>query len=177
MITWIAFTRPGIGQSKCLPGRHQPSWSSTSRAPPCASCRRAPRPANRHERKGLAMREETVARVHGLCACTAAGLHNLLDHQIGLDGRSRAQMNSLVGQIRVQGVPVREGEDRHRLDALAACRLDDAASKLAAIGDRILSNTIVVRRCCCCGAAEASSTGVRPPSESRSISPKRRWIA
>ena len=89
-------------------------------------------------REGLALRQEAVARMHGLGAGGAAGLDDLVDQQVGLRGRRRADGNRLVRHLHVQAVAVGVGIDRYRLDAELACRLDDAAGDLATIGDQDL---------------------------------------
>ena len=74
----------------------------------------------------------------GLGAGLLAGLDDLVDQQVGLRGRRRADGDRLVGHLDVQGVAVGLGIDRHRLDAHPAAGLDDAAGDLAAVGDQDL---------------------------------------
>ncbi len=76
--------------------------------------------------------------MHGLGAGLAAGLDDLVDEQIGLGGRRRADGDGLVRHLDVQGVAVGFRIDGDRLDAELARRLDDAAGDLAAVGDQDL---------------------------------------
>ncbi len=87
-------------------------------------------------RKGLALGQEAVAGMHGLGAGLAAGLDDLVDHQVAFGGRRRADLDGLVGHFDVQRVAVGLGIDGDRLDAHPAGGLDDAAGDLAAIGDQ-----------------------------------------
>ena len=89
-------------------------------------------------REGLALGQEAVARVHGLGAGLAAGFHDIVDDQVGLRSRRRADGNGLVGHLDMQRVAVGLRVDGDRLDAELAGRLDDAAGDLAAIGDQDL---------------------------------------
>ena len=87
-------------------------------------------------RKGLALGQEAVAGMHGLGAGLAAGLDDLLDHQIAFGGGRRPDQDGLVGHFDMQRVAVGLGIDRDRLDPHAAGGLDDPAGDLAAIGDQ-----------------------------------------
>ena len=89
-------------------------------------------------RKGLALGQEAVARMHRLRAGRAAGLDDLVDDEIGLRGRRRADMDGLVGHLDVQRVAVGVGVDRDGRDAHAPRRLDDPAGDLAPVGDEDL---------------------------------------
>ena len=64
--------------------------------------------------------------------------HHLVDHDIRLIGRRRADMDRLVGHADVQRVAIGVGIDRHRLDAHLAGRLDHAAGNLAPVGNQDL---------------------------------------
>ncbi len=86
----------------------------------------------------LLLREEAVARMDGLRAGLLAGRHDLVDLQVGLRRRRRADQHLLVGQADVQRVGVGLGIDCHRLDAEPLAGADDAAGDLAAIGDQDL---------------------------------------
>ena len=88
--------------------------------------------------KCLALGQEAVAGVHGLGAGGAAGLDDLVDDEIGLGGRRRADGDGLVRHLDVQAVAIGLGVDRDGLDAELARALDDAAGDLAAIGDQDL---------------------------------------
>ena len=86
----------------------------------------------------LAFGQEAVARMHGFGAGVAAGLHDTVDHEIGLRRGRRADMDRLVRHLDMQRVAVGVGIDRDRLDAHAPCRLDDPARDFATIGDQNL---------------------------------------
>ncbi len=87
-------------------------------------------------RKGLALGQEAVAGMHGLGAGLAAGLDDLVDHQIAFGGRRRPDQNGLIGHFDMERVAVGLGIDGDRLDPHAAGGLDDPAGDLAAIGDQ-----------------------------------------
>ena len=87
-------------------------------------------------RKGLALGQEAVARMHGLGAGRLAGGDDLVDDEIALGRRRRADGDGLVGHLDVQRVPVGVGIDRDRLDPHPAGGLDDPAGDFAAIGDQ-----------------------------------------
>ena len=74
--------------------------------------------------------------MHGLGAGLAAGLDDLLDHQIAFGRRRRPDQNGLIGHFDVQRVAVGLGIDRDRLYPHPAGSLDDPAGDLAAIGDQ-----------------------------------------
>ncbi len=82
--------------------------------------------------------QEAEARMDGLGAGVLAGLDDLLDHQVALGRRRRADRDRLVGQLDVQRPGVGLGIDRHGPDAHAPRRLDDAARDLAPVGDQDL---------------------------------------
>ena len=87
-------------------------------------------------RKGLALGQEAVAGMHRLGAGLAAGVDDLVDHEIAFGRRRRPDQDRLVGHFDVQRVAVGLGIDRDRLDPHAAGGLDDPAGDLAAIGDQ-----------------------------------------
>src|SRR5581483_3410390 len=86
--------------------------------------------------KRLALGEEAVARVHGLRARLLAGFHDLVDQQVGLGGRRRADSHGLVRHLDVQAVAVCLRVDGHGLDAEPVGASDDPAGDLAAVGDQ-----------------------------------------
>jgi hypothetical protein len=94
--------------------------------------------------EGLALGQEAVARVHGLRAGLTAGIDDLVDQQIRLRGRRRADGDGLLGHLHVQAVPVGVGVDGDGLDAELARALDDAAGDLAAVGDQDLLEHMAV---------------------------------
>jgi hypothetical protein len=77
--------------------------------------------------------QEAVSRVDRLGAGVEAGLDDLVDQQVALRRRRRADVDGLVGQLHVQGVAVGVGVDGDTLDAHLARGLDDAAGDFAAI--------------------------------------------
>ena len=87
-------------------------------------------------RKGFALGQEAVAGMHRLRAGLAAGLDDLVDHQIAFGSGRRPDQNGLIGHFDMQRVAVGFGIDRNRLDPHAAGGLDDPAGDLAAIGDQ-----------------------------------------
>ena len=87
-------------------------------------------------REGLTLGEEAVAGMDRLGAGLLAGVDDLVDQEIGLGGRSRTDMHSLVGHRHVDRVAVGVGIDGHRLDAHFLGRLDDAAGDLAPVGNQ-----------------------------------------
>ena len=87
-------------------------------------------------RKGFALGQEAVAGMHGFGAGLAAGLDDLVDHQIAFGGGRRPDQNGLVGHFDMKRVAVGLGIDGDRLDPHAAGGLDDPAGDLAAIGDQ-----------------------------------------
>ena len=89
-------------------------------------------------REGLALGQEAVAGMDGLGTGGFAGLDDLLDDEVGLGGRRRADMDGLVGHLHMQGVPVGIGIDGHRLDAHAPGGLDDPARDLAPVRNQDL---------------------------------------
>ncbi len=86
----------------------------------------------------LLLRQEAVARMHRLCAGLLAGLYDLVDQQVGLRRRRRADEHLFVGLAHVQGVGVGLGIDGHGLDSEPLAGVDDAAGDLAAVGDQDL---------------------------------------
>ena len=87
-------------------------------------------------RKGLALGQESVAGMHGLGAGLAAGLDDLLHHQIAFGRGRRPDQDGVIGHFDVERVAVGLGIDGDRLDPHPAGGLDDPAGDLAAIGDQ-----------------------------------------
>ena len=108
----IAAIAPGLGPMKTMPA------SASARG------------------EGFALGQEAVAGMHRLGAGLAAGLDDLLDHQIALGRRRRADQHGLVGHLDMQRVAVGVGIDRDGLDTHAPGGLDDPAGDLAAVGDQ-----------------------------------------
>ncbi len=74
--------------------------------------------------------------MHGFGAGLAAGLDDLLHHQIAFGGRRWSDQDGLIGHFDVQRVAVGLGIDRNRLYSHAAGGLHDPAGDLAAVGDQ-----------------------------------------
>src|SRR5437868_2673895 len=74
--------------------------------------------------------------MHGLRAGLAAGLHDLVHHEIAFGSRRRSDQNGLIGHLHVERVAVGLRIDRNRLYSHATGSLDDTAGDLAAIGDQ-----------------------------------------
>ncbi len=87
-------------------------------------------------RKGFALGQESIAGMHGLGAGLAAGLDDLLHHQVTFGGRRRPDQNRLIGHFDMERVTVGLGINRDRLNSHPAGGLDDPAGDLAAIGDQ-----------------------------------------
>ena len=87
-------------------------------------------------RKGFALGQETIARMHGLGAGLAAGLDDLLHREIAFGGGRRSDQNRVIGHFDVECVAVGLGIDRDRLYSHAAGSLDNPAGDLAAICDQ-----------------------------------------
>ena len=89
-------------------------------------------------RESGALGQESVARMDGLGAGLLAGGDDLVDQQIGLRRRRRADGDRLVGHFDMQRVLVGFRIDRDGPDAHVPRRLDDPAGDLAAVGDENL---------------------------------------
>ncbi len=87
-------------------------------------------------RKGFALGQEAIAGMHGLRAGLAAGLDDLVHHEIAVRSRRRPDQNRVIGHLDVERVPVSLGINRDRLDPHTAGSLDDPAGDLAPIGDQ-----------------------------------------
>ena len=74
--------------------------------------------------------------MHRLRAGLAAGLDDLLHHQIAFGGGRRPDQNGVIGHFDVERVAVGLGIDRDRLYSHAPGSLDDPAGDLAAICDQ-----------------------------------------
>ena len=90
------------------------------------------------------LREETITRMHRLCAAGLHRLHHLVDDDIGLVGRGRADMDRLICHLHMQRLFVRVRIDGDSLDSHLARGLDNAAGNLAAVGDQDLVKHMLV---------------------------------
>ena len=82
--------------------------------------------------------QESVTGVNGLGPRALDHLEQLVDVQVGLRGRSRAEQERLVGAAHVERVAVRLGVHANRRDAHLAERAHDADGDLAPVGDQDL---------------------------------------
>src|SRR5262249_44620104 len=131
--------------------------------------------------EGLALGQKAVARMHRLGAGALAGGDDLVDDEIALGCRRRADRHGLVGHFDVQRVAVGVGIDRNSCDSQAARGLDDPAGDLAAIGDQdTLEHAAIgtprIRRFRLCGAAGQMSTavhGARKANVNQPVAPRR----
>src|SRR5581483_1803845 len=88
--------------------------------------------------EGGVLGEEAVAGVDGLGARVPRDLDQLVDDEVGLVRRARADQVGLVGAPRVGSVAVRLGVDGDGLDAHLLERPHDANGDLAPVGDKDL---------------------------------------
>ena len=87
--------------------------------------------------------KEAVAGVDGLGAVVGGDFDDLLELQVGLAGRRRADVESLVGVAGVDGVAVSVGVDGDGADGQLAAGPEDAHRDLAAVGDQDLLEELV----------------------------------
>ena len=87
-------------------------------------------------RKGFAFGQKSIAGMHGFGAGAAAGLDDLVDHQVAFGRGRRADEDRVVGHFDVKGVAVSLRIDGDRLNSHPAGGLDDAAGDLAAVSDQ-----------------------------------------
>jgi hypothetical protein len=80
--------------------------------------------------------KKAVARMHRLGAARLAGGDDLVDDQVALRRRRRADRDGLVGHLDVQRVAVGLGIDRDGGNPHPAGGLDDPAGDLAAVGNQ-----------------------------------------
>ena len=92
--------------------------------------------------EGGVLGEEAVAGVDRVGAGLAGHLEQLLLHQVGVAGRGAAEGVGLVGDLDVQGVPVRIGIHRNRTDAAVCARPRDAHGDLATVGNEDLGDRL-----------------------------------
>ncbi len=81
-------------------------------------------------------RQEPIARMHRLGPGGADGLHHLVDHDIRLVRRGRADQHRFVRHFHMQGLRIGFGIYRNRGDPHFARRLDNAAGNFAPVGDQ-----------------------------------------
>ena len=84
------------------------------------------------------LRQEAIARMHGLGASVLDRLQDLVDHDVRLIGRGRADMHRLICHFDMQRIAVGIRIDRDRLDTHFAGGFDDPAGNLAPVGDQDL---------------------------------------
>ena len=88
--------------------------------------------------EGGPLRQEPVARMHRLGAGPAAGVDDLLDHEVGRRRRRRTDVNRLVGHLDMRRRAVDVAIYGDRGDPHPPGGADDADGDLAAIGDQDL---------------------------------------
>ena len=89
-------------------------------------------------RERCVLRQEAIARMHRLGAGALDHLEQLVDHEVALAGRPRAEQERLVGALDVWRVAIELGVDRDRADPELLAGADDAHRDLAAVGDQYL---------------------------------------
>ena len=88
------------------------------------------------DRKCLTFGQEPIPGMDRLRAGRPTGFDDLVDLQVALGGRRRADGDGFICHFDVQGVSVGVGIDRDGRNAHPARGLDDAARDLAAIGNQ-----------------------------------------
>ena len=89
-------------------------------------------------REGRVLGQEAVSGVHGLGAGALDRVEQLVDREIALGRRTRAEQVGLVGALDVQRVAVELGVDRDRRDPELLAGTNDSDRDLAAVGDQDL---------------------------------------
>ena len=82
------------------------------------------------------LRKEAIAGMDGLGPRLLGRGHDLVDDEIRLGGRRRADMNGLVGHVDMERITVGIGIDGDRLDPEPVRGFHDAAGDFAPIGDQ-----------------------------------------
>ena len=82
--------------------------------------------------------EETIARMHRLCARGFDRFHHFVDDDVGLIGGGRSDMDCFIRHLHMQRLFVRVGIDCNGLDAHFLGGFYDAAGNLATVGDQDL---------------------------------------
>jgi hypothetical protein len=90
--------------------------------------------------EGGVLGEEAVARVDGVGAGLARDVEQLLLDEVALARGGPAEGVGLVGDLDVQGIPVRVGVDRDRGDPAVRARPRDADGDLTTICDQDLAD-------------------------------------
>jgi hypothetical protein len=123
-------------------------------------------------REGRTFRQEAVAGVYGLGAAFLASRDDVLDDEIALGGRRRADGDGLIGYFDVERVAVGVGIDRNGCNPHPACGFYDATGDFAAIGnedslehsaDRSTARGCVVTFLSYRGIRNRASEETRPP--------------
>ena len=116
------------------------------------------------------LRQKTIARMHGLCARFLDCLHDLVDHDVGLIGRRRPDVNSLIRHANVQCIPIRVRIHRDCFDPHFTGRFDNTAGDFTTVGDQDFFEHGDSPLECKTAAQEKSCTAVKLnecPSEGR----------
>src|SRR5262249_1298620 len=82
------------------------------------------------------LRQKTVARMNRFGAGSQGSFDDLLDSQIRILRRGRAEMNGLAGEADVRRMGVGVGIDGHRLDAHRVASAHHAQRYLATVSDQ-----------------------------------------
>ncbi len=86
--------------------------------------------------EGGVLGQKAVAGVNGVGAAVAGGADHLVDVQVAVPGRRRAQPHGAVGLAHMGRVGVDVGVHRHRGQAQLAGGADNAPGDLAPVGDQ-----------------------------------------
>lgn len=97
-------------------------------------------------RKVFVLRQEPVARMHGVDAGPARRVHDAIDVQVALARRTGADRVRLVRKPDVQGCAIAFGVNRDGSDAHLAARTDDPHRDLAAVCHQNLLHLVVCAR-------------------------------
>ena len=111
-------------------------------------------------RERLVLRQEAVARMHGLGAGLLARGDDAIHREVGLARRRRADAHGFVGEFDVPRVAVGLGVDGDGRDAHRARGADHAAGDFAAVGDQdLLEHEGGSPTAGCCRACATDSRG------------------
>ena len=82
------------------------------------------------------LRQEAIARMHGIGPAAPCNLQQLAHVQVGIGRALTLQGESLIRQAHMQRIPIRIGIYRHALHAIIGTCTDDAHRNLAAVGNQ-----------------------------------------
>ena len=81
------------------------------------------------------LRQEAIPGMHSVCTADPRSLDDAVDVQVALDGRCRADADSLVGEPHMRGIRVSLAENRNAAQPHASQGPDDPHCDLTSIGD------------------------------------------